>query len=347
MQDNDFSKCNDFYNQKISDIDNNLTTTRAKIKEYKNIKFDEEEYNKLLSEIEEFKKNDYFYSNVSKDIVDKTNELNQIQLELIESRKNDISNIVKTDEEIKLSEMKKEYNSKVNLYNSKVNENIKTGSLIEIYKNKLSNLQEELSKNNKNKFIAIKCPKCETLVNEDDYKKFNKSKADKTKEIKTQIDETNKKLEILKLNDLKPLEEFLEKKRLEISTLQENVSKTPKNVDSDKTIELQKKFDDLQKELHILKEKNEELIQEQLEQRRVKLQELNSKLDDMELNKQKAEDIEIYLENEKKTVHLGSIDNLDIKMLYLQSIIERDKDKESLVFLNVDYKEKNPYGRYN
>ena len=55
----------------------------------------------------------------------------------------------------------------------------------------------------------------------------------------------------------------------------------------------------------------------------------------------------LYLENEKKTVHLGSIDNLDIKMLYLQSIIERDKDKEGLVFLNVDYKEKNPYGRYN
>lgn len=55
----------------------------------------------------------------------------------------------------------------------------------------------------------------------------------------------------------------------------------------------------------------------------------------------------LYLESERKTVELGNADNLDIKMLYLQSILEKDKDKEGIVFLNVDFKNKNPYGRYN
>ena len=55
----------------------------------------------------------------------------------------------------------------------------------------------------------------------------------------------------------------------------------------------------------------------------------------------------LYLESERKTVELGNTDNLDIKMLYLQSIIEKEKDKEGIVFLNVDFKNKNPYGRYN
>ncbi len=55
----------------------------------------------------------------------------------------------------------------------------------------------------------------------------------------------------------------------------------------------------------------------------------------------------LYLESERKTVELGSTDNLDIKMLYLQSIVEKEKDKEGIVFLNVDFKNKNPYARYN
>ncbi len=55
----------------------------------------------------------------------------------------------------------------------------------------------------------------------------------------------------------------------------------------------------------------------------------------------------LYLESEKKTVNLGTTDNIEIKMLYLQSIIEREKDKEGIIFLNVDFKNKYPYGRYN
>ncbi len=55
----------------------------------------------------------------------------------------------------------------------------------------------------------------------------------------------------------------------------------------------------------------------------------------------------LYLESEKKTVNLGTTDNIEIKMLYLQSILEREKDKEGIIFLNVNFKDKYPYGKYN
>lgn len=55
----------------------------------------------------------------------------------------------------------------------------------------------------------------------------------------------------------------------------------------------------------------------------------------------------LYLESEKKTVNLGTTDNIETKMLYLQSIIEREQGKEETIFLDVDFKEKYPYGRFN
>ena len=51
----------------------------------------------------------------------------------------------------------------------------------------------------------------------------------------------------------------------------------------------------------------------------------------------------LYMESEKKTVHIGSISNLDTKMLYLQVMLEKEKDNEGEIFLNIDFKTKNPY----
>ncbi len=55
----------------------------------------------------------------------------------------------------------------------------------------------------------------------------------------------------------------------------------------------------------------------------------------------------LYLESERKTVNLGTTDNIETKMLFLQSILEREKDNEGIIFLNVDFKDKDPYGRFN
>lgn len=51
----------------------------------------------------------------------------------------------------------------------------------------------------------------------------------------------------------------------------------------------------------------------------------------------------LYLESEKKTVHLGDTSNLDTKMPYIKVIMEREKNIEGDIFVNVDLRNKYPY----
>ncbi len=51
----------------------------------------------------------------------------------------------------------------------------------------------------------------------------------------------------------------------------------------------------------------------------------------------------LYIESEKKTVHLGDTSNLDTKMPYIKVIMEREKDIEGEIFVNVDLRNKYPY----
>ena len=54
----------------------------------------------------------------------------------------------------------------------------------------------------------------------------------------------------------------------------------------------------------------------------------------------------IYLEQEKKTIHLGDTSNLSNKMLYILDIIEQEKDKAGDIFVNGDLNNKfQPYFR--
>lgn len=61
------------------------------------------------------------------------------------------------------------------------------------------------------------------------------------------------------------------------------------------------------------------------------------------INIENQNEYSLYMETEKKTVHIGSISNLDTKMLYLQVMLEKEKDNEGEIFLNIDFKTKNPY----
>lgn len=61
------------------------------------------------------------------------------------------------------------------------------------------------------------------------------------------------------------------------------------------------------------------------------------------INIENQNEYSLYMESEKKTVHIGSISNLDTKMLYLQVMLEKEKDNEGEIFLNIDFKTKNPY----
>ncbi len=54
----------------------------------------------------------------------------------------------------------------------------------------------------------------------------------------------------------------------------------------------------------------------------------------------------VELKNENKIVHLGDTTNIDIKMLYLQSILEKEKEKSGVLHLNVDFRNKFPYASW-
>lgn len=65
------------------------------------------------------------------------------------------------------------------------------------------------------------------------------------------------------------------------------------------------------------------------------------------INIKDSDDYVMYLENEKKTVHLGNNNALETKMLYTKAILEREKDIEGEIFVNMDLNKKNAYFKQN
>ena len=59
------------------------------------------------------------------------------------------------------------------------------------------------------------------------------------------------------------------------------------------------------------------------------------------------DDYQIYIESEKKIVHLGDKKNLDTKMIYIKAILEKEKGNDGEIFVNMDLNKKQPYFRQN
>lgn len=54
-------------------------------------------------------------------------------------------------------------------------------------------------------------------------------------------------------------------------------------------------------------------------------------------------DYQLYLESERKTIHFGNYTSADTKMLYIKAILEKEKENEGEIFVNVDLNTKNVY----
>lgn len=54
-------------------------------------------------------------------------------------------------------------------------------------------------------------------------------------------------------------------------------------------------------------------------------------------------DYVIYMSGENKTVHIGNTEDLDTKMLYVKAILEKEKENEGEIFVNVDLNNRNAY----
>lgn len=55
-----------------------------------------------------------------------------------------------------------------------------------------------------------------------------------------------------------------------------------------------------------------------------------------EINVEKESDYILYLQNENKKVYIGDISNLTNKMLYVQKILEKEKEHSGSIFVNGD-----------
>lgn len=58
-------------------------------------------------------------------------------------------------------------------------------------------------------------------------------------------------------------------------------------------------------------------------------------------------DYQIYCESEKKIIHLGDTTDMDTKMIYIKAILEKEKENDGEIFVNMDLNKKQPYFRQN
>ena len=58
-----------------------------------------------------------------------------------------------------------------------------------------------------------------------------------------------------------------------------------------------------------------------------------------------AQTVNMFLEEEQKTVYLGDCTNLDTRMLFVKTILEKEKNNAGEIFVNMNLNEKNPFFR--
>ena len=65
------------------------------------------------------------------------------------------------------------------------------------------------------------------------------------------------------------------------------------------------------------------------------------------INIENDNDYQLFLEGEGKTIHFGDNTSIDTKMMYVKAILEKEKDNNGEIFVNVDLNKKNAYFKQN
>ena len=292
----DYEKTNDFYNQTIRQIEKDIIITESKISEYSKIKFDEKKYNELQVELDNVK-NAKVDNN--EELSNKLNVLNDIQQKLIESKNNDIANrtISKEEQEKKdLLEKQVQLNNKINEINYK---NIEIKFNRDKLEKELNLSKEELDNVKASKFKEIKCPKCDTLINEEDYKVFNKNKANRIKTLNDNINRCQEALKQLVFIDIKETNNELQVVKQRLNALETILNDKPINYTSEQTKDLEKQFNELYNEYNILKLNNEAIVNSKRQKQREDILRLENEIRLMKDDKDKIEALKILKENKK------------------------------------------------
>ena len=312
MQGGDYDNCKDFYNQKLKALEKELLVLNSIISEGNNISFNDEEFNALRNELIELSNSQINDKIELKEII---NKLHEIEKQLIESRRKDLAEPTRTKEQIEYNELVNKYNILYDEYTIKFNENNFNKFRKQPVEKEIEQIIQELEKVKSSKFENKYCPNCDYLLNEEDYKVFNKNKVEKTKELKSKLDELQKILESLVFIDLKEKEQELQKYLDRINELKSIISEQTTNYTSEETKRLENEYNELYQEYLKVNEENDIERNNLIQEMKSKRFELECKLDIMEGNRIKL--INIKKAKEEKQNILNIKGNYELKLSLL------------------------------
>lgn len=328
-----YDNCKDFYNQKLKKIESDLLIANNIINECKGVTFDENKYRELKEEL-----NKVISAKVEtmQELVVATQKLNDLQLQIIESRKNDYVNPKLSDEEIELKDLKSKYNLLCDEYNNKHRENSFAQMRIKTVKEEKETLLADLERVRTSTFKEVKCPNCDCLVNEEDYKAFNKNKVETTKNIKERINELDGFLTECVIVDLEHYEKDLETLLSKINALKEIINSKTINNTSEQTKALETEYNELYEQVLTLREQDLKRQQEITQENHNKRLEIEQKISTLEFNKMKLDNLEVYKNEKQRLLDEKSVYELKLSLLNEFKIDEINliKSKTTEIFGN-------------
>lgn len=332
-QDYNCDNLKDFYNQQLKEIDKNLIIQNSLIEECKKVKFNQEEYKNAKNELQEL--NNYQIES-NEELTKKISELNQAQLDLFESRNKDIQDRPISQEEMEYNENKNKYNKLAEEYNDKFFKNKTIKQTREHIETKINNLKEQLKQAKELTFKEIRCPNCEKLINENDYKQFNENKVKAIKSIKDKLTNAYDELDKYVLIDTNELENTLNSLLIKIRDYQSTKTTNVINYSSDETKRLETLVNELKLKVESLQQQDFETRNKIISENNAKISELRNKISEMEINKSKALNITTYQDNKNILLENKSIYELRLSLLneYRLDEIQLIKNKTSEIFGN-------------
>lgn len=289
MQGGDYDNCKDFYNQRLKALEKELLVLNSIISEGNEINFNEEEFVSLQQELIKLSQTKVNDKEELKEIIDK---LYEIEHKLVESRKNDLTKPHLTKEQQEYSELKNKYNVLYDEYDLCYKDNHLNKTKKETIEKQLTLLRNELYKVKESKFENKYCPNCDYILNEEDYKVFNKNKVEETKRLKATIENLEKQLQEIEFKDLKAMEEQLQSYLDRINALKSIIETQPTKYISEETKRLENEYNSLYEEYKKVKEQNDIEKNNIIQDLKNKHEEIECKLQIMESNRIKLINIE-------------------------------------------------------
>mgnify|MGYP003294426899 CR=1 FL=1 len=233
-------------------------------------------------------------------------------------------------------ELKNKYNTLLEEYNDKFFKNKNIKQQREFIENIINELKLELQKTKELTFKEIRCPNCQTLINESDYKEFNTNKVKKIKEIKDKLTLAYDELDKYVLIDLSELENTLKGLLTKLQDYQSMKTTNVINYSSNETKRLETLVMTLKQEIETLQQQDNDTRNKIISENNVKISELKNKISEMEINKSKLDNLSIYQNNKNVLLENKSTYELRLSLLneYRLDEIQLIRNKTSEIFGN-------------